>query len=305
MEKNSAKTLICVCGPTAVGKTSMAISLAQHFNSEIISFDSRQFYCEMSIGTAVPSAHELASAPHHFIHDRSLSQALNAGSYESEALIKLEELFKIHQFVIAVGGTGLYLKALLQGMDELPPIPPEIRQEINLAYREKGLGFLQEKVSHADPAYYAKMDQQNPQRLIRALELLSFSGKKMADLQVGKPKSRAFKALQIGLDMDREILYDRINRRVDSMMAEGLLDEVKSLVGFRKENALQTVGYKEIFNYLDGDISLSKAIEEIKKNSRRYAKRQLTWFRRDTNIKWFAAGSDKDILAYINSQIDA
>ncbi len=305
VEKKSAKTLICVCGPTAVGKTSLAIELAQYFGTEIISFDSRQFYQELSIGTAVPSPEELAAVKHHFIHDRSIKEPLNAGSYEREALAQLEDLFKHHPLVIAVGGTGLYLKALLEGMDDLPPIPVEIRDSLKAEYALKGLPFLQDELARLDPEYWKKVDQKNPQRLIRALELLHFSGKRMADLQSAPKKLRPFKAIKLGLNMERSELYERINKRVDLMLEAGLVNEVRSVEAFRNENALQTVGYSELFRYLDQDLSLDAAVAEIKKNSRRYAKRQLTWFRRDPDIKWFDSSSSGEVIQFIKSSLDA
>jgi tRNA dimethylallyltransferase len=305
VEKISANTLICICGPTAAGKTAMAIKLAEEFKSEIISFDSRQFYHEMSIGTAVPSPDELLAAPHHFIHDRSLKNALNAGSYEKEALDKLALLFKNNPIVIAVGGTGLYLKALLEGMDDLPAIPSEIREEITSQYQKEGLPFLQEELANLDADYWQKVDQKNPQRLIRAIELIRFSGKKMEALLQRPKKVRPFNVLKIGLSLDRELLYKRINLRVDLMFKAGLVNEVLPLMPFRDENALQTVGYKELFQYFEGEISLEEAQEEIKKNSRRYAKRQLTWFRRDSEISWFEPNQNIEVLELIKSRIDA
>ncbi len=305
MEKKSANTLICVCGPTAVGKTAMAIAIAKHFHCEIISFDSRQFYRELSIGTAVPSANELAAAKHHFIHDRSINNSVNAGSFEKEALAKLEELFTRNPIVVAVGGTGLYLRALLEGMDDLPSIPGEIRQAILADYDREGLSFLQDEVARLDPQYWLKVDQKNPQRLIRALELLRHSGKTMDTLQKAEKKLRPFKALKIGLNMERPDLYEGINKRVDLMFASGLVEEVKSLQEHRHQNALQTVGYSELFCHFEGDLSLEEARNEIKKNSRRYAKRQLTWFRRDPEINWFSPQQEIAILEFLNSSLDA
>ncbi len=305
MEKKSANTLICVCGPTAVGKTAMAIAIAQHFRCEIISFDSRQFYRELSIGTAVPSANELAAAKHHFIHDRSIKNSVNAGSFEKEALAKLEELFTQNPIAVAVGGTGLYLRALLEGIDDLPPIPGEIRRAILADYERDGLSILQDEVARLDPQYWLKVDQKNPQRLIRALELLRHSGKTMDTLQKAEKKLRPFKALKIGLNIERPDLYEGINKRVDVMFAAGLVEEVKSLQEYRHQNALQTVGYSELFSHFDGDLSLEEARNEIKKNSRRYAKRQLTWFRRDPEITWFSPQQEMAILEFLNSSLDA
>lgn len=305
MEKKSANTLICVCGPTAVGKTAMAIAIAQHFRCEIISFDSRQFYRELSIGTAVPSANELAAAKHHFIHDRSIKNSVNAGSFEKEALVKLKELFTRNPIAVAVGGTGLYLRALLEGMDDLPPIPGEIRRAILVDYEREGLSFLQDEIARLDPNYWQKVDQKNPQRLIRALELLYYSGKTMDTLQKAQKKNRPFNAIKIGLNIERPDLYERINKRVDLMFAAGLTEEVKSLQNYRHENALQTVGYSELFSHFDGDLSFEEAQNEIKKNSRRYAKRQLTWFRRDSEITWFSPLQKEAIIEFSNSSLNA
>jgi len=305
VEKKLANTLICVCGPTAVGKTSAAIKIAQHFDTEIISFDSRQFYRELSIGTAVPNATELTAAKHHFIHDRSIQDSLNAGSFEKEALSRLAILFSDNPIIVAVGGTGLYLKALTEGLDDLPTIPEEIRASIKAEYESAGLTFLQSEVARLDPDYWLKVDQKNPQRLIRALELLRFSGKRMAELQKAEKKARPFNVIKIGLHIERSQLYNRINKRVDLMFAAGLLEEVRNVETFRSENALQTVGYSELFRHFDGELTLDEAKIEIKKNSRRYAKRQLTWFRRDPAINWFDPSEEEEIINFLNASLDA
>ena len=305
MGKKLANTLICVCGPTAVGKTALAINIARYFQTEIISFDSRQFYQELSIGTAVPNAAELAAVKHHFIHDRSINNAVNAGSYEKEAIAKLEKLFTTKRTVIAVGGTGLYLKALGEGMDDLPLIPAEIRGNILDQYEKQGLNFLQAEVARLDPEYWQKVDQKNPQRLIRALELLRHSDKKMGSLQKAQKKERPFKVVKIALNLDRPLLYERINTRVDLMFEAGLVEEVQGLLAYRQENALQTVGYSELFSHFEGTLSLDEAKDEIKKNSRRYAKRQLTWFKRDPEITWFSPGQEPEILEFLKSSQDA
>lgn len=284
MEKKSV--LINIVGYTAIGKTKLSISLANHFDTEILSADSRQFYKELSIGTAAPSPEELAAVPHHFIHSRSITEEYNVGAYEKEALLKLEKLFKKKEIVIAVGGSGLYIDALNKGLDSFPKVDPKIKQELALQYAEYGLVYLQEELKNTDPEYYNKVDLSNHTRLLRALEVSRTSNKPYSSFLEQEKKSRFFKSIYIGLTSEREILYQRINQRVDKMMEIGLLDEVKSVIEYRHHNALQTVGYKELFLYLDGEIALDKAIEEIKKNSRRYAKRQLTWFKRNPKVIW-------------------
>lgn len=278
--------LINVVGPTAIGKTKLAIELAKHFNTQILSADSRQFYKELSIGTAVPSTEELAAAPHHFIQDRSIAEDYSVGDYEREALKRLTELFKHHEVVIAVGGSGLYIDALNNGLHSFPEVDPIIKEEYNIAYTQSGITYLQEELKRLDPEYYTKVDLSNHTRLLRALEVSKSSGKPYTSFLKRDKAPRDFKSIYIGLKSEREILYSRINKRVDSMMNAGLLNEVKSVVDYRHHNALQTVGYKELVLYLDGVYSLEKAVEEIKKNSRRYAKRQITWFKRNPETIW-------------------
>lgn len=305
VEKGSNNWLVCVAGPTASGKTSLAIDLAQHFDTEIISFDSRQFYRELKIGAAPPSAEELAQVPHHFIQDRSIEQELSAGAFAEEALVKLEALFKKHSVVVAVGGSGLYLRALLEGFDDLPAVPNEIRQELNALFQAEGIETLQKELSRKDPQYFQEVDRQNPQRLIRALELIRHSGKTYSELRTGNKAERPFHNLQIALDWERAKLYERINQRVDLMIEAGLIDEVEGLIPYQHLNALQTVGYRELFPYFEGILSLDEAIAEIKKNSRRYAKRQITWFRRDANLQWFQPAENATITAWIESHVKA
>ena len=280
-------SLISIVGPTAIGKTSLSIALAQAFNTEIISADSRQFFREMNIGTAVPSSEELAAVPHHFIQHISVEDPYSVGDFERDALKKLEQLFQSHQNVIMVGGSGLYVDAVTKGLDEFPDIAPEIRNTLNDVYASQGLPALQEKLRHLDPEYFSEVDKENPHRLIRALEVCLGTGKPYSSFRSKKTAQRPFKSLLIGLTAEREVIYDRINRRVDIMMEQGLLQEVQALVARKDLNALNTVGYKEIFQYLEGKYSLEEAVAEIKKNSRRFAKRQLTWFRRNTDIQWF------------------
>lgn len=280
------KILISVVGPTAIGKTKLAIFLAQHYNTEIISADSRQFFKEMNIGTAVPSLEELSQAKHHFIQHKSISEQYTVGDFEREAIDKLSHLFKTHDVVIMVGGSGLYVNAVTDGLNDFPNIDPSIREDLNKELAEKGIEALQVKLKQLDPVYFEKVDIQNPQRVIRALEVTIGSGSTYSSF-LDKPKEeREFKVVSIGLKADRPIIYERINQRVDLMMDAGLLQEVEGLADFKDLNALQTVGYKELFKYFSGEWTLEFAISEIKKNTRRFAKRQLTWFLRNKNTKW-------------------
>jgi len=287
VERSSKKTILCIVGPTAVGKTSWAIDIARELNSEILSFDSRQFYREIPIGTAAPSQSEQAGINHHFILDRSIKEALNAADFAHEALAKLEQLHHKHDTLVLVGGSGLYLKALIEGFDDIPEVPAEIRLELKATYESAGIEALQKQLAAADPEYFAQVDQQNPQRLMRALEIIRGTGEKYSSLRQAKKRELPFEVKQVGLNMDRPLLYERINQRVDIMMQSGLLSEVENMLPYRDLNALQTVGYRELFPYFDGQCSLDFALDEVRKNSRRYAKRQLTWFRRDSNIEWF------------------
>jgi tRNA dimethylallyltransferase len=287
--------LILIVGPTAVGKTSMAIALAKHYQTEILSADSRQFYKELEIGTAKPSAEELASVKHHLINSHAFKEVVDAGTFERLALETLSELFKKHQTVIAVGGSGLYIQALCEGLDPVELRDDELRE--NLA--KESLESLQEKLKALDPEYYAEVDVQNPQRLMRALEIILLTGKKYSELRTGNKKARDFNIIKIGLTDDRELLYQRINTRVDEMVHAGIEEEAKKLFPFKNEYALQTVGYTEWFDYFEGKHSRDTAIDLIKRNTRRYAKRQLTWFRRDEEITWFNYKDLHNILKYI------
>jgi tRNA dimethylallyltransferase len=295
------KTLIVVCGPTAVGKTSQSIELARFFNTGILSFDSRQFYREMSIGTAKPSAEEQAAAPHYFIDNLSIHDDYNVSQFETEALALLEKLFVYNDVVVSVGGSGLYQRALCYGIDDLPDPTPELREGLKKDLEEKGIEYLQQKVKELDPEFYQIVDLKNPKRLLRALEVCISTGKTYTSLRKNQVKNRPFQIIQIGLDMDREKLYDRINLRVDLMVKDGLIEENQRLYKHKNLNALNTVGYKEIFEHFDGKISLDQAIENIKTSSRRYAKRQLTWFRKDENISWFDAGNINALIEHINN----
>ena len=281
------KYLITIVGPTAIGKTALSIQLAKYLNTEIISADSRQFFREMKIGTAVPSEAELAAAPHHFIQHKSVEEAYSVGDFERDALEKLKQLFQTHQAVIAVGGSGLYIKALTEGLDYFPEVTPGIREKLNLQFKKEGIRNLQKQLEILDPEYYKEVDKENPHRIIRALEICIATGKPFSSFKNKKPKIRAFQNILIGLTADRKILYDRINKRVNLMMKDGLLEETRKLYPKHELNALNTVGYKELFAFLNDDCTLEEAVEEIKKNTRRFAKRQLTWFRKDDRIHWF------------------
>jgi tRNA dimethylallyltransferase len=296
--------LISIVGPTAIGKTALSIKLAKAFKTEILSADSRQFYKEIPIGTAAPSKEELTAAPHHFIHHRSIEEDYSVGDYERDAIAKLDELFQKHETIILVGGSGLYIKSLIEGLDSFPEIDPEIRDQLNDRLVNEGIESLQRELKDLDPEYYDKIDHNNPHRLIRALEICIGSGESFSSF-LNKPKPvRKFKTISIGLTAPREEIYERINLRVDSMMDEGLLEEAQGLYHKRRLNALNTVGYKELFSFFEGRIDLETAVEEIKKNTRRYAKRQLTWFRKDEETKWFPYQTAfEEIENYINEEI--
>ena len=281
------KTLLTIVGPTAIGKTRMAIALATHFGTEILSCDSRQFFKELRIGTAVPSAEELAQVPHHFIQHKSIFESYSVGDFERDAIALLDKLFKKHDVVVMVGGSGLYAKAIIDGLDDFPEVDEVIRQELNEAYAQKGIGYLQELLKTLDEVQYNQMDVQNPQRLIRALEVCRASGKPYSSFLQRKEKQRDFTSVQIGLTADRTEVYERINKRVDMMLEEGLLIEAQDMMPYKHLNALQTVGYKELFSFFEGECSFEAAIEAIKMNTRRFAKRQFTWFQKDKRIKWF------------------
>lgn len=272
-----------------MGKTAAAIKLAQQFNTEIISADSRQFYREMCIGTAKPKAGELAQARHHFIDSHSITENFTVGDFEKDALLLLNQLFKTHDHIIMVGGSGLFIQSVTQGFDDLPVADAAIRERLNQELAEKGIQYLQDKLKKADPDYYNQVDLNNPQRLIRALEVYEATGKPFSSYRKAALNIRPFESIKIVLDLPREQLYDRINRRVDLMVEQGLIEEVRSLIPYRHMNALKTVGYNELFDYFDGTTDLETAIDLIKQNTRRFAKRQLTWFRKDKDMKWMTA----------------
>jgi tRNA dimethylallyltransferase len=305
MTSKFKNTLISIVGPTAIGKTALSIDLAKQFNSDIISCDSRQFYKEMNIGTAVPSPEELAAATHHFIQDRSIFDAYNVGQFEKEVLTKLEELFLKNPIQIMVGGSGLYVDAVLKGLDYFPEIDASVREALQNEFENKGLAFLQDKLKELDADTYNSIKIDNPQRVLRALEVCIGSGIPYSTFK-NKPKAlRNFNIIKIGLNAERNIIYHRINKRVDIMIEKGLLEEAKKLYPHKKLNALQTVGYRELFSYFDSDFTQEFAISEIKKNTRRFAKRQLTWFRKDPATLWYDYQTDiEKILSTISDKIN-
>ena len=281
------KYLISIVGTTGIGKTELSIQLAIHFKTVILSSDSRQFYKEMSIGTAVPIKEDLERVRHYFIQNRSVVEDYSVGDFEREALETLELLFKTHDIVVMVGGSGLYSDAVINGLDDFPEVDSNIREELKLQLEEEGIESLQDQLRKLDHDAYQKIDIQNKQRLIRALEICIGTGKPYTSFLNKKKSDRQFKVIKIGITADRQVVYDRINKRVDLMMQSGLLEEVSGLQSFQNINALQTVGYKELFKYLDNTYTLDEAIEEIKKHTRRFAKRQVTWFKKDKEIRWF------------------
>ncbi len=301
MKKKFKHSLIVILGPTAVGKTSMAIELAKKFNTEIISADSRQFYRELEIGTAKPSLQELNEVPHHLINSHSFTELVDAGTFERLAIQKVKKVFENHELAIVVGGSGLYIQALCEGLDPVDIRDEELRNNLSL----KSLTELQEQLKLLDPEYYAEVDIQNPQRLMRALEVIMSTGKKYSEQRTGKKKLREFNIIKIGLTDDREVLYDRINKRVDSMVLNGLEEEARKFESHKNYYTLQTVGYSEWYDYFDGKTTRQEAIELIKRNTRRYAKRQLTWFRRDQEIKWFNPHELELIHQHILEKINA
>jgi len=301
--------LITIIGPTAIGKTSLSIALAQHFQCEIISCDSRQFFKEMRIGTAVPNSDELAGAPHHFIQNKSIFENYTVGDFEKEAIAKLNELFQTNTIAILVGGSGLYVDAVLKGFDSFPAIATSIRENVTENYEKYGISYLQEQLKKVDPVYFEKISLENPQtlhnpqRMMRFVEVSIGTGKPYSSFLNQVENTRNFTPIIIGLEAERSVMYDRINQRVDIMLDEGLLAEAKELYPHKELNALQTVGYRELFRYFDGEDTLDFAIEEIKKNTRRFSKRQLTWFKRTENAKWFDYLSDrKEIIDYITEK---
>ena len=293
-------TLIVVLGPTGVGKSNVSIQLAKYYHSEIISADSRQFFRELCIGTAVPSAEELNEVPHHFIQSKSIHDYYNVSEFETEVLSLFDQLFSTKNPLILTGGSMLYVDTICKGIDDIPTVTPEIRTEVVQWYEDNGLEALQQRLQELDPEYYLKVDLNNPKRLLHAVEICVMTGKTFSSFRKNTVKKRPFRIVKIGINQDRSKLYDRINSRVDAMMEAGLLDEAKTVYPHRSLNSLNTVGYKELFEFLDGACSLDEAVDLIKRNSRRYARKQLTWFRRDQEIKWFEPEQVHDIILYTN-----
>ena len=298
----NTKRLIVVVGATASGKTDLSISLARNYNAPIISTDSRQVFKGLSIGTAYPSQEQLQAVEHHFIGERELTENFNCGEYEKQALERLETLFVKHDTVVAVGGSGLYIRALCEGMDDLPEADETLRTELAERLKSEGLESLLVQLKELDPEFYEVVDRQNPARVTRALEVCLTSGCKYSQLRKSERKARDFQIVKVGITMPREELYDRINRRVDIMINAGLEAEARAVLPYRDCNSLRTVGYSEMFDYFDGKITFDEAVELIKRNSRRYAKRQTTWFGRDNDIVWFNRGEEEQIIKYIDSQ---
>ena len=300
--------LITIIGPTAIGKTALSIALAKEFHCDIISCDSRQFFKEMAIGTAAPTQQELSEANHHFIHNKSIAESYSVGDFEKEAIKKLEDLFLTNNYAVLVGGSGLYVDAILKGFDEFPEINTSVREEVNQNYEQFGISYLQQKLESLDFEYFQKIKAenpqtlQNPQRMMRFVEVCIGTGKPYSSFLNQKKNNRNFTPILIGLEAERSVIYERINQRVDAMMNAGLLPEVEGLYSHKSQNALQTVGYRELFGYINGEYPLDFAIEEIKKNTRRFAKRQLTWFKRNEKVRWFDFNTSfKEILDYISS----
>ncbi len=299
MAGSDEKYLVVIAGPTASGKTSMGIKLANHFNTSIISADSRQFYKETCIGTAKPEPDELAAAPHYFVDHLSIHEPYSVGDFEKEALSLLDELFKEKEVALMVGGSGLFINAVTRGLDQFPDVPLEIRDKIE----QYPLSVLQEELKLKDPEYYEEVDRQNPMRLIRALSVIEVSGQAFSSFRKKKPIERPFQTISVILDWERKELYRRIDSRVDAMLERGLLKEVESLLPFKHLNALQTVGYQEFFPYFEGEIPLEESVRLVKRNSRRYAKRQLTWFRKTEGAAWFHPEEYEKIVSWIEEEI--
>lgn len=303
MGTSTQKTLIVIAGPTAVGKTSIAVQLAKKFNCEIISADSRQVYKELAIGTAKPTTKEMQGVSHHFLNFISIHEHYNAGSFEKDVISFLDNYFKAHDIAILCGGTGMYIDAVCKGMDEFEPVNEILRTELNEKYKLNGISWLQQEVEKLDPDFYAVVDKQNPARLLRALEVCKNTGKPYSQQRKGEAKKRNFSTLKILINDDRSALYDRINKRVENMIKAGLVEEAKAVYPCKKLKALNTVGYKELFDYFAGKIPLEKAIELIKQNSRNYAKRQLTWFNNDGEYRTFNAAAIKELEEFIAGKL--
>lgn len=296
------KTLLVLAGPTAVGKTSCGIEVARHFGTEIISADSRQIFRECSIGTAVPSSEELARVKHHFIQCVSVRDTYNASIYENQVLERLEQLFEVQDLVLMVGGSGLYIDAVCQGIDDLPQVDPILREELLQRFRKEGLEALTRQLKDLDPVSYAKVDLKNHMRVLKALEISLQTGLPYSSFLSDTKKERPFQILRVALDLDRELLYERINQRVEQMMEAGLLEEVKQVQHLKGYTAMKTVGYRELFRALDGELSISEGVDLIKRNTRKFARKQLTWFRKENRYQWFSPGNCKEIIDWVEKE---
>ena len=297
------KNLIVLIGPTGVGKTELSLSIAESFHTCIVSADSRQLYADLKIGTAAPTPDQLARVPHHFVGTLQLTDYYSAAQYEAEVMAKLEELFKENNVVVLTGGSMMYVDAICKGIDDIPTVDKETRELMLQRYEKEGLEQLCKELKLLDPEYYSIVDLKNPKRVIHALEICYMTGKTYTSFRTRSTKERPFHIIKIGLTRDREELYNRINRRVDIMMQDGLLEEARNVYVYKHLNSLNTVGYKEMFKYLDGEWTLDFAIEKIKQNSRIYSRKQMTWFKRDTDIAWFHPEQQKEIMQHIKSQI--
>lgn len=302
MSVDNTHVLIVIAGPTAVGKTAVAIALARHFETEIISADSRQLFKELNIGTAKPSYDELTQVKHHFISSHPITEHYDAAQYGVDALEVINDLFKTRKYAVLCGGSGLYIKAVCEGFDEIPEVPEEVRARLVASYEQEGLRWLQAKMQELDPEQFAKLDAGNPHRLIRALEVKIATGKSIAQFRKGEKRRHHFSIVKIGLELPREELYKRIDLRMGQMIQSGLFEEAKSLYPFRNKNALQTVGYQEIFRFMESEYDYDEAVRLLKRNSRRYAKRQLTWFKKDTDFTWFAPTDISGMIKHIKTQ---
>ncbi|MBP3678994.1 MAG: tRNA (adenosine(37)-N6)-dimethylallyltransferase MiaA [Bacteroidaceae bacterium] len=296
-------TLIVLIGPTGVGKTELSLSIAEHFHTSILSSDSRQLYADLKIGTAAPTPEQLARVPHHFVGTLKLTDYYSAAQYEADVMKKLEELFSLNEVVVLTGGSMMYVDAICKGIDDIPTVDKETRELMLQKYAEEGLDHLCAELKLLDPEYYQIVDLKNPKRVIHALEICYMTGKSYTSFRTQSTKKRPFRIIKIGLTREREELYERINRRVDEMLDAGLLEEVKAVYPYKELNSLNTVGYKELFKYLDGEWTLEFAIEKIKQNSRIYSRKQMTWFKRDNEIHWFHPDQKEEIMNYINEQL--
>lgn len=296
-------TLIVLIGPTGVGKTELSLSIAEHFHTSILSSDSRQLYADLKIGTAAPTPEQLARVPHHFVGTLKLTDYYSAAQYEADVMKKLEELFSLNEVVVLTGGSMMYVDAICKGIDDIPTVDKETRELMLQKYAEEGLDHLCAELKLLDPDYYQIVDLKNPKRVIHALEICYMTGKSYTSFRTQSTKKRPFRIIKIGLTREREELYERINRRVDEMLDAGLLEEVKAVYPYKELNSLNTVGYKELFKYLDGEWTLEFAIEKIKQNSRIYSRKQMTWFKRDNEIHWFHPDQKEEIMNYINEQL--